>query len=202
MEKLDYRKSLAPLYSPSAKVISTVNVPSMRFLMIDGAGDPNESEPFMQAMEALFTVSYTAKFRAREALGIDYGVMPPEGLWWMDDMGGFDMAARERWQWTLMIMQPEIVSPELLHSAIEKAGAKKPLPALPKMRIETYDEGMAAQTLHVGPFSDEGPTVQAIHGYIAASGHAVHGKHHEIYLSDFRRVAPEKWKTVIRQPMR
>lgn len=202
MVKIDLRGQLKYLYNPSAKAVAPIEVPAMRFLMVDGTGDPNTSASFQQAMEALFSISYTAKFMAREELGIDYGVMPPEGLWWMDDMRQFDMATKDRWIWTLMIMQPDFVSADMLERAIVKAGAKKKLPALALTRCELFDEGLAAQILYIGPYSDEGPTVRSIHEYIAGCGRTLHGKHHEIYLTDMRRTAPEKWKTVIRQPMR
>ena len=201
MQKIDLKKDLKTLYSPSAKAVSMVKVPAMQFLMVDGAGDPNTSVAFQQAMDVLFSVSYTLKFLLREVLDIDYGVMPPEGLWWSEDMSRFDASAKDRWLWTLMIMQPDFVTVEHVERAKAKAADRKELPALAQLRFETYDEGPSAQILYIGPYAEEGPTVEKIHRFIADSGHALRGKHHEIYLSDIRRAAPEKWKTVVRQPM-
>jgi hypothetical protein len=169
--------------------------------MIDGVGDPNTSALFHGAIEALFSVSYTMKFMVRDQQGIDYGVMPLEGLWWMDDMREFTLENKDRWLWTVMIMQPEYVTEELVTDAIIQVTKKKGLSGLSRLRFDTYQEGLSAQVLHVGPFTNEGPTVATLHDFIAANGYRLHGKHHEIYLSDTRRAAPERWKTIIRQPI-
>jgi len=202
MEKVDVKKELRALYAPSASAVAVVDVPAMSFLMVDGAGDPNTSMRFQQAVETLFTVSYTVKFLVRDAVGVDYGVMPLEGLWWMDGQDGFDVAARDRWQWTAMIMQPDYVTPALLQRALEKAAGKKALPLLPELRFAVWHEGSAVQILHIGPFAAEGPTIVRLHQAIAAAGAVRSGKHHEIYLSNFQRTAPEKLKTVLRQAFR
>jgi hypothetical protein len=133
--------------------------------------------------------------------GQDYAVMPLEGLWWADDMTAFHTGDRANWQWTMMIMQPAFVLPDLLQAAMAEVTKKKQLPAIPQLRIESLEEGRCAQILHVGPFSAEGPTVERLHAYINARS-APRGKHHEIYLTDIRRADPSRWKTVIRQPMR
>lgn len=201
MDKIDLKKTLKHLYQPSAKAVVQVDVPSSRFLMIDGTGDPNTSEEFCQAVEALFSVSYTAKFMIKKGQqALDYAVMPLEGLWWADDMSAFISNDRKQWKWTMMVMQPSFVGDEVLASAIEQAGRKKALPALGKLRLETFTEGLCAQILHIGPFSEEGPAIEQLHDFIdARSGRT--GKHHEIYLSDTRRGDPKKWKTILRQPM-
>ncbi len=200
MEKLDLKKSLKFLYQPSAKEVMQVDVPPMKFLMIDGQGDPNTSPEYAQAIEVLFSVSYTLKFMVKKgALAIDYGVMPLEGLWWADDMSVFTSNDKARWQWTMMIMQPDFVPDELILEAIQVA-QKKDLPALEQVRLERFTEGRCAQILHIGPFSEEGPTIARVHQFIDERS-ARRGKHHEIYLSDIRRAAPEKWRTVIRHPM-
>ncbi len=202
MGKLDLTKELKHLYAPSAKSVVEVSVPPMQFLMVDGSGDPNTSVPFQQAMESLFSVSYTLKFtRKRDGIEPDYGVMPPEGLWWMEDMARFSVACKDEWLWTLMIRQPDFITHAEVEQAMAQAGKKKELPALGKMRFETFDEGLAVQILHIGPFSEEGPTIIKMHQFITESGHMQRGKHHEIYLSDIRRADPTKWKTVLRQPM-
>lgn len=202
MKKIDYKKELKHLYKPSSKKVEIVDVPRMNFLMIDGAGDPNISQEFQEAIEALFSVSYTLKFMIKKRdLEIDYGVMPLEGLWWADDMLQFSVEDKSNWKWTLMIMQPEYVIAEGVAEAIEQVTKKKGLPALPKLRFEAFTEGKVAQIMHIGPFSEEGPTVDRVHQFIEENGCKRSGKHHEIYLSDFRRTAPEKLKTIIRQPI-
>ncbi len=132
----------------------------------------------------------------------DYGVMPLEGLWWADDMSSFSVDNKDDWKWTLMIMQPKLVSADSVTAAIEQVKTKKNPTALPFLRFESYTEGPAVQTLHIGPFSEEGPIVEKLHRFISDNGNAIAGKHHEIYLSDFRRAAPEKLRTIIRQPMK
>lgn len=201
MSKIDLRRELRHLYAPSAKAISEVQVPAFTFLMVDGQGDPNHSADYAEAVEALFTVAYTAKFMVRKSPGgTDYAVMPLEGLWWADDLTAFRNGDRASWRWTMMILQPGFVPRTVLQAAIEQAGKKKPLPALPRLRIETFEEGRCAQILHVGPFSGEGPVIERLHAHIEAHGR-LRGRHHEIYLTDIRRAAPSRWKTVIRQPM-
>lgn len=201
MKKIDYKKELKHLYRPSAKKVVAVDVPKMNFLMIDGKGDPNDSEEFAEAVEALYAVSYKLKFMIKKGVqAVDYGVMPLEGLWWADDMSQFSVEKKGEWQWTLLMMQPEYVTPELYAEAAELVKKKKNPAALPLLRFEAYAEGKAAQIMHVGPFSEEGPTVEKVHDFIAENGYERSGLHHEIYLSDIRRAAPEKWKTIIRQP--
>lgn len=201
MDKIDFKKELPALYKPSAKAVSVVDVPPMQFLMIDGQGDPNTSVQYAQAVEALFSLSYTLKFRVKKgASAIDYAVMPLEGLWWADDMSAFDADQKSQWKWTMMIMQPDFIDQQIVDKAIQDLRAKKNLPALENIRFEKFHEGKAAQLLHIGPFSEEGPSVAKLHDFILANG-SLRGKHHEIYLSDIRRAAPSKWKTIIRQPM-
>lgn len=202
MSKIDLKKELKHLYQPSAKAVVEVEVPSLRFLMIDGAGDPNTSPAYAAAVEALFSVSYTAKFMLKKGKqAIDYAVMPLEGLWWSDDLASFAADDRSQWQWTMMILQPDFVADAVIDAAIAQVRRKKALPAVSQLRLASFDEGRCAQTLHIGPFSEEGPTIQRVHDHIAARS-ALTGKHHEIYLSDIRRGDPAKWKTIIRQPMK
>jgi len=202
MKKIDYKKELKNLYNASAQKVEIVEVPRMNFLMIDGEEDPNTSPAFQEAVEALFSLSYTLKFMIKKGKeGIDYGVMPLEGLWWADDMSQFSIEKKDNWKWTLIIMQPEYVTMNLVHDATEQVKKKKGLPALTKIRFEAFSEGKAAQIMHIGPFSEEGPTIQKIHNYILEMNHKSSGKHHEIYLCDIRKAAPETWKTIIRQPM-
>jgi hypothetical protein len=203
MEKIDLRRELAVLYRPSASSVSSVDVPPMNFLMIDGAGDPNTTPAYQEALEALFLLSYALKFAIKRGPDqLDYSVMPLEGLWWSEDLSSFTDEDRSAWLWTMMIMQPPVVTADLVASTLSVVAAKKSLPGLSRIRFEEFHEGLAAQTLHVGPFSAEDPTIERVHDFIDESGYSRFGKHHEIYLSDIRRARPERWKTVIRQPMR
>ena len=202
MEKLDLRKELKHLYSPSRKAFQLIDVPSMQFVMIDGQGDPNTAESFRSAMEALYTVTYTMKFDVKKNQGVDYPVMPLEGLWWADDMDLFSLQKKGEWKWTLMIMHPDVVTKKLFKAAVEQVAAKKGLPALGGLRFERFREGKSAQILYLGSYADEGPTIARMHTFIRESGYVPEGKHHEIYLGDPRRSAPEKLKTVLRQPVK
>jgi hypothetical protein len=201
VEKIDLRKQLKDLYQPSAKQVAEVQVPAFTFLMVDGQGDPNNSAAYAEAVEALFTVSYTAKFMMKKGPAQkDYAVMPLEGLWWSDDLAAFTRGDRALWRWTMMIMQPAFVPVALLVKAMAEAARKKPLPGIARLRIEKFAEGRCAQILHVGPFTTEGPVIERLHAHIE-SRTGLRGRHHEIYLTDIRRADPSRWKTVIRQPM-
>jgi hypothetical protein len=200
MEKMDLKKELKALYNPSAKEVSIVEVPDMNFLLIDGKGSPN-SPQYKEAVQTLFPLAYALKFMIKKGKGIDYTVMPLEGLWWMDDMTQFSTERKSEWKWTAMIMQPKYVTEADYKAAVEQVRKKK-LPALDEVRFECFHEGKAAQIMHIGPFSAEAPNVQKIHAAIKASGHQLSGKHHEIYLNDPSKTAPEKLKTILRQPMK
>ena len=202
MEKIDYKKQLKHLYKPSPKKVELVEVPQMNFLMVDGEGDPNTAQSFSDAIEFLYPLSYTLKFMVKRGeIGVDYGVLPLEGLWWADDMAVFGTGSKENWKWTLMIMQPEFITQDMVEQALREVEKKKNPVSLPLVRFEAFREGKAAQTMHIGPFSEEGPTIEKVHAFIEENGCQRVGKHHEIYLSDIRRAAPERWKTIIRQPM-
>ena len=202
MTKIDLKKELKHLYSASAKEAAVVEVPEMNFLMIDGSGDPDASEEFQDAVGALYGLSYTLKFMIKKGeRALDYKVMPLEGLWWVEGEEAFDIDRRELWRWTLMIMQPEFVTAELVERAAEEVERKKSPPALEKARFESFREGLSAQIMHVGPYCDEGPTIERLHAFIRESGRQPRGKHHEIYMGDPRRTAPERLKTILRQPM-
>lgn len=202
MATLDLKRELKELYNPSAKVISVVKVPTLNYLQVDGTGDPNTAQAYQDAVEALYSVAYTLKFTIKKAQGVDYAVMPLEGLWWVEDMTKFTVTDKGVWLWTMMILQPKYVTGALVRQAVEQAGKKKDLPSLSKLRFEKYAEGTAAQIMYIGSYADEGPTIAKLHEYIISSGHELYGKHHEIYLCDPRKTAPEKLKSVIRQPMR
>jgi len=202
MKKLDLKKSLKYLYEPSARVFSIVDVPLMNFIMIDGHGNPNTSVEYTEALQALYSAAYTLKFKIKKDLSVDYPVMASEGLWWMDDMHEFSMANKDDWKWTMMIMQPETVTQQIFAQGVAEAKKKRERPALSRLRLEPYHEGLATQIMYFGPYADEGPTIARLHQFIEESGYTRSGKHHEIYLGDPRRTAPEKLRTVIRQPMR
>ena len=206
MITIDLRKQYKHLYQPSAKQFAIVDVPPFNFLMIDGAGNPNTSQSYKDALEALYGLSYTLKFGVKQGkygpTKYDYPVMALEGLWWMDDMREFSPERKDDWKWTAMIMQPDIITPDWVELARADLIKKKNPVAAAKMRFESYHEGPSAQIMYFGPYADEGPTIQRLHAFIVESGHQLRGKHHEIYLGDPRRTAPEKLKTVIRQPMK
>lgn len=191
------------LYNPSSKQPSIVDVPTMSFLMVDGRGDPNTSPQYKDAIETLYALSYTLKFAIKHAEKIDYQVSMLEGLWWSDAMDVFLTGSRDVWCWTMMVRQPAVVTSAWMERAVEEVRGKKDLPALPGVRLEAFHEGLAAQIMHIGSYATEAPTIQRLHDFIRAEGGVFDGrvqKHHELYLGDPRRAAPEKLKTVIRQP--
>lgn len=174
----------------------------MSYLMIDGMGDPNTSQEYMGSIEALYAVSYTLKFLAKKGHEpTDYVVMPLEGLWRADNMADFALGNKDAWKWTSMIMQPSLVTGGMVDLALEQVKKKKDLPTLSEMRFEKYDEGLSAQIMHIGSYAAESPAISKLHQFIEDTGYSLRGKHHEIYLSDPRRTAPDKLKTIIRQPI-
>jgi hypothetical protein len=201
MEKIDFKKSLKPLYAPTSRDFEIVEVPPMQFVMIDGQGDPNSSASYAASVGWLYAISYAIKF-ASKAAGLDYTVPPLEALWWSDDMADFSAGRRDRWRWTVMLMAPDAVSPAMFEAAREKATHK--LGEGPEsLRFERYAEGLSVQFLHVGSYADEAPMIRRMHeAFIPANGLVETGHHHEIYLSDPRRVVAEKLKTVVRQPVK
>jgi len=202
MKKLDLRKQLRDLYQPSAKSFSLIQVPAMNALMIDGTGDPNTSLAYHSALEWLYALSYTLKFEVRKTQAIDYPVLPSEGLWWSDDMSAFSMERRQDWKWTMLICQPDLVTPDLIGQAVGRVVEKRQELPPPSTRFERFQEGLSVQIMHIGPYSAEGPTITRMHAFLRDYGYTPNGKHHEIYLGDPRRTAPEKLKTVLRQPIR
>jgi hypothetical protein len=201
MPKTDFKRTLKHLYNPP-RAFTLVEVPEMQFVMIDGHGDPNTAQEYQDTVEALYAVAYKLKFASKRALDQDYVVPPLEGLWWAEDMSTFVSRDKSEWDWTMMIMQPNWITPQMVEEAVQQAGKGKDLPALPKLRLETYAEGLAVQIMHVGSYDDEAPTIARLHvEFLPENGLVEAGKHHEIYLSDPRRTAPEKLKTVLRQPV-
>src|SRR5579864_3006569 len=199
--KIDLKHELRELYLPGRKP-QLIDVPEMAFIMIDGQGDPNTAPDYRDAIEALFAVAYTAKFTVKRMPGgVDFRVMPLESRWWTTGSESLLATNKSGWSWTAMIMQPESVTSEIVDDAILAAGRKRSLPALKLLRYERFAEGRAAQVMYVGPYSNEGPTIAALHAFIAEQGCTAVGKHHEIYLGDPRRTAPQRLRTIIRQPV-
>jgi hypothetical protein len=203
MEKIDLKKELKAFYNPTAKEVTLIEVPKMNFIMIDGQGAP-ESPQFAQSIQALYPIAYTIKFDKKKAGGPDFTVMVLEALWWAENMKVFmpETADRNKWQWTVIMLLPDFITRKDFENAVAAAQKKKDNPALSKVRFESFTEGKSAQIMHIGPYSAEGPNIQKLHHKIVEIGGKLSGKHHEIYLSDPRRVTPDKMKTVVRQPYR
>ena len=202
MTKIDFKKELKPLYGTTAKQFEIVDVPQMNFLMIDGHGNPNTAHAYQEALESLYAVAYKLKFMSKKSLEKDYVVPPLEGLWWAVDMQAFTSGNKDDWDWTMMIMQPGWITPAMFEEGralVRKA--KKPR-AISKLQLQDYHEGLSVQILHVGSYDDEAPTIAKLHKqFMPDNNLSASGKHHEIYLSDPRRVKPEKLKTILRQPV-
>lgn len=196
--KTDLKKEL-PSYRARRGAFEIVEVPPLRYLMIDGHGDPN-TQGYADAIATLFPVAYKLKFMSKKELDRDYVVMPLEALWWSDDMAAFTSDRdKSRWDWTAMILVPDWVTDDQYDRA---RAAAADAPAIGALRLETLDEGTCVQTLHVGPFDDEGPVLDELHhGFVPSHGLRMTGRHHEIYLSDIRRTDPAKLRTILRQPV-
>jgi hypothetical protein len=200
MSKLDLRKELKQYYTAKKKP-EIIDVPPGKFLTIVGRGEPG-GEVYAAALQALYGLSYTLKFKSKVE-GRDFTVMTLEGLWWWDDPGAFDLEGApppEEWNWKSMIRQPDFVTQEMVDEVRPEVRGKRG-PAVDDVVLETFHEGLSAQIMHLGPYSEEGPTISRLHEFIKESGHSMRGRHHEIYMSDPRRSKPENIKTIIRQPI-
>lgn len=202
MDKVDLKKTLSDYQARHGR-FDIIDLPHRRYLMVDGRGDPNTSEEFKAAIETLYPLAYKLKFISKQQLGRDYTVMPLEALWWADDMTSFTSRRdKSQWHFTLMILQPDWITRELYDTTLQLVATKKPALNLTQVRLEELAEQTCVQTLHIGSFDDEAPVLAAMHDeFIPAQSLRLSGKHHEIYLSDFRRVAPSKLKTILRQPV-
>jgi hypothetical protein len=206
MQKLDLRNQYKYLYQPSAKKVEVVEVPSFQFAMIDGEIEPGHgpgnSPAFQQALQALYGISYTLKFasKLRKEDPIDYTVMALEGLWWVE-AGLFDIRKPDNWRWTVMIMQPEHINADMFQDGLEQLRKKKSSPAIDKLRLETFNEGLSIQIMHIGLYADEPGTIDKMDAFAEEHGYRMRGKHHEIYLGDPLRADPAKLKTVLRHPV-
>ena len=201
-DKLDLKKSL-DAYQAKKGQFRIVEVPDLQYLMLDGHGDPNSSPAFAEALETLYPVAYSLKFASKLTLGRDYAVMPLEGLWWADDYSVFATGSKADWDWTLLMLVPDWIGQDMVEAAVATSRAKTGPRRYDHLRLETLREGLSVQTLHVGSFEAEAEVLARMHQeFIPAHGLAMTGKHHEIYLSDPRRTAPEKLRTILRQPVK
>ncbi|WP_127818849.1 GyrI-like domain-containing protein [Microbacterium sp. CPCC 204701] len=200
--KVDLKKQIGAYTAPRGS-FEVVDVPPLRYLMADGQGDPNTAPEYGDAVAALFGVSYKLKFLSKNELDRDYVVMPLEGLWWSDDMAAFTTHRdKSRWSWTMMILVPDWIEPEHVERAREAAAARGGGPAIAGLRFEEVAEGRCVQTLHIGSYDDEAPVLDEMHHrFIPGAGLRMTGRHHEIYLTDPRRSAPERLRTILRQPV-
>lgn len=203
VDKYDVKKAHKRLYSPPAKDFAVVDVPELRYIAVDGHGDPNTSPAYANALEALYGVAYTLKFASKDTLGRDFVVGPLEGLWRAEDPTAFAARRKEAWEWTMLICQPPWITDDMVRAAVDTAGRKKDNPALADLKPLTLAEGTSVQILHVGPYDDETPLLDRLHNhYLPEHGLTFNGDHHEIYLNDARRTPPAKLKTVLRQPVK
>lgn len=204
MEKVDHAKEMGVLYKQPKNKISVVTVPPLQYLMIDGVRDPNNNPEYAEAVGALYAIAYKLKFQIKKSpQEIDYKVMPLEGLWWAQDMSQFTLENRENWRWTMMIMQPDLITRDLFNQTVEIVIAKKDNPRITDVRLETLNEGLCMQIFHQGPYGEgERETINKLHAAIEAQGFTRTGKHHEIYFNSPLRTSPENLKTIIRQPIK
>jgi len=201
--KADLKKEMPEYFGPPLKDFVLLDVPELGFLMVDGKGDPGTAKSYVDAVEALYSVSYGVKFASKKESARDYVVAPLEGLWWADDPSAFVKGTRDEWRWTMMIMQPEWITSAMVSDAVERSGGKKDLPALPLLRFDHLHEGLSLQIMHIGSYGAEGPTLARLHNeYMPDRGYTFNGPHHEIYLSDPRKTPAEKLRTVLRQPVK
>lgn len=201
IQKIDHKKVFKSLYNPPKKPV-ILDVPTMNYLKIDGQGNPNDSEAFAEKTQLLYALSYAIRFAVKKSMNIAYTVMPLEGLWWSQNMDTFVTRDKSSWEWTLMILQPEFVTAEMVEAGKAEVIRKKKLDQVSEVRFEPYEAGTAVTMLHIGSYDDEAPNIQWMHNFAQDQEYTLHGLHQEIYLSDPRKTAPEKMKTVLRQPIR
>ena len=207
---IDFKKTEKELYMPKTTP-SIVDVPEMTFIMVDGSGNPNTSEEYKNALEILYGLSYGIKMSKKSGTQpegyFEYVVAPLEGLWWYKDGGVItDISDKDSFCWTSMIRQPDFVTAEAVDLAKFALSKKKPGLDLSIARLEKFTEGLCAQIMHIGSYDNEPVTTAILEKHIEESGYRTDftaaRRHHEIYLGDPRKTAPEKLKTVIRYPIR
>lgn len=200
---IDFKKQFKAYYSPQLGKPEIITIPKMQFVMADGRGDPNNSQRFQDVIGALYSVVYGLKFTRKKAgLVPDFTIGVLEGLWWTASGKLFDAGRKKDWLWTVMIWVPDFITAENVHEQIEALKIKKPNPALAGLRLEVFDEGTVVQIMHIGPYDKERANIDLMHRYAKQKGYVQSGKHHEIYLGDPRRTAPEKLRTILRHPVR
>ncbi|MDP4143561.1 MAG: GyrI-like domain-containing protein [Bacillota bacterium] len=200
MSKIDYKKQLKELYTGKKGVFNIIEIPKNKYLQIHGSGNPNTNPSYKAAVEALYTIAYSAKFICKKSEQ-DFVVMPLEGLWYADDNDLFHCREKDKWKWTMLIMMPPFVTEYIFKEAVDTAKKKKDNAKIDEVFFREYDEGLAVQTLHVGSYDAETPVIASMHEYVLQQGYKLTGLHHEIYLSNPNTVAAEKLKTIIRQPI-
>ncbi|MHA1560914.1 MAG: GyrI-like domain-containing protein [Promethearchaeota archaeon] len=202
-KKLDYKKEFPDLYKPSLKEPTIIKIPKMMFFMIDGTGDPNTSDEYKEVVQLLYNISYALKMKVikKETPSKDYVVPPLEGLWYMPKMEEWSMDEKDKWEWTMMIRIPDFVKDSQIKKAMKILKETKNPDSFSKLRYEQYDEGTCVQIMYLGPYDEEPPTIKKIHQFAKKNGYNLNGHHHEIYLSDPRRVEPERLKTILRHPI-
>lgn len=202
-KKLDYKKEFPDLYKPSLKTPTIIKIPEMTFFMVDGTGDPNTADEYKDAVQILYNISYALKMKVikKETPSKDYVVPPLEGLWYIPNMEEWSMEEKDKWQWTMMIRIPDFIKESQIKKAMKILKETKNPKSFSKLRFEQYDEGTCVQIMYVGPYDEEPPTIKKIHRFAEKNGYDLNGHHHEIYLSDPRRIEPERLKTILRQPI-
>jgi hypothetical protein len=201
MQTIDYRAANRDLLTPKPGKVELVKVPPMRYLMLDGKGDPNHSEEYHGSFAALYGLAYGLKFHYKKQENIDYNLLAIEGLWWTEPAGSFSMEQRENWLWTMMLSIPEFIPEPLIQTFGSELMRKKSIPQMEQVYTSWLEEGECFQIMHIGPYAAEPPTIQFLHSEIQSQGYTPRGKHHEIYLGDPRKSSPEKLKTILRQPV-
>jgi hypothetical protein len=201
MASIDLKKTYRDHYT-ARQVPAIIDIPDRPYLMIDGSGDPNTSAEYAAAVAALYPLAYGLRAEIKKVTGDGYTVMPLEGLWWVEDMSRFSVDDKTDWEWTAMICVPDLVTSPMAAEVFPVVTTKKKLVSGDKAGIEMYGDGLAVQVMHIGPYAAEAPTIRALHEFIHTEGLELTGKHHEIYLSDPRKSAPAKLRTIIRQPVR
>jgi len=198
---VDFKKEMKAFYQPSTSP-ALIDVPEMSFIMLTGAGHP-DSDLFQETIQTLYSVAFTIKFSLKkQKSGNEYVVPPLEGLWWTAGESVFDINNKDNWAWTMMIMQPDFITKDVFQAGIEEIRKKKNPSLLDKVTFEKYHEGLSVQLMHIGPYSEEPANIKKMHDFAAEFGFTLHGKHHEIYVGDPRRTAPDRLKTVLRQPIK
>ncbi len=202
-KKIDLKKEFPKFYRPSSKKVEIIDIPVMKYFMIDGSGDPNDNPRFEIATQCLYAASYLLKMKIvkNENPEMDYVVPPLEGLWYLDDMTKFTHDRKDLWEWTLMIRIPDFVTEEQINRALKNVDKSKPELPISELRYEVFEEKSVVQIMHIGPYADEAPTIAKLHEFAFANAYELSGKHHEIYLSDPRKAKPETMKTILRQPI-